>query len=37
MIYFNQAEFDDPSLLTRYLRLPAGAFAADADIVAAGN
>lgn len=26
MIYFDQADFDDPSLLTHYLRLPAGAF-----------
>ncbi|HMM76653.1 MAG TPA: hypothetical protein PJ986_13145 [Gammaproteobacteria bacterium] len=29
MIYFDQADFDDPALLARYLRLPRGAFAAD--------
>ncbi len=29
MIYFDQADFDDPTLLPRYLRLPAGAFAAE--------
>ena len=28
MIYFDQADFDDPTLLTRYLRLPGGAFTA---------
>lgn len=28
MIYFDQADFDDPTLLTRYLRLPVGAFTA---------
>jgi hypothetical protein len=27
MIYFDQADFDDPALLTHYLRLPVGAFA----------
>ena len=27
MIYFDQADFDDPDLLNHYLRLPAGAFA----------
>lgn len=29
MIYFDQADFDDPALLTRYLRLPQGTFTAD--------
>lgn len=37
MIYFDQADFDDPTLLTRYLRLPAGAFAGEAALVSAGN
>ena len=27
MIYFDQADFDDPNLLSHYLRLPSGAFA----------
>ena len=27
MIYFDQADFDDPDLLSHYLRLPVGAFA----------
>jgi len=37
MIYFDQADFDDPTLLSRYLRLPAGAFETEADLVAAGH
>ncbi|MGE3772667.1 MAG: hypothetical protein AB7I32_07055 [Gammaproteobacteria bacterium] len=32
MIYFDQADFDDPTLLTRYLRLPRGAFAATSPV-----
>jgi hypothetical protein len=30
MIYFDQADFDDPDLLNHYLRLPVGAFASTA-------
>ena len=30
MIYFDQADFDDPELLNHYLRLPVGAFAGTA-------
>ncbi len=32
MIYFDQADFDDPALLTRYLRLPRGAFTVDSAV-----
>jgi hypothetical protein len=32
MIYFDQADFDDPALLTRYLRLPRGALTVDSAV-----
>lgn len=37
MIYFDQADFDDPTLLTRYLRLPRGALSAAGENVAAAG